>query len=34
VIALEIPSYRHIGYRYGTNLVKWVMRGGRLVTRG
>jgi len=34
VIALEIPSYRHIGYRYGTNLVKWVMRGGKLVARG
>ncbi len=34
LIALEIPSYRHLGYRYGTNLVKWVMRRGRRVGRG
>lgn len=34
LIALEIPSYRHLGYRYGTNLVKWVMRGGKRVGRG
>jgi imidazolonepropionase len=34
LIALEIPSYQHLGYRYGTNLVKWVMRGGKLVARG
>ncbi len=34
VIALEIPSYRHLGYRYGTNLVKWVVRAGKLVGRG
>ncbi len=34
LIALEIPSYQHLGYRYGTNLVKWVMRGGKRVARG
>jgi imidazolonepropionase len=34
VIALAIPSYRHLGYRYGTNLAKWVMRGGKRVGRG
>jgi len=34
LIALEIPSYRHLGYRYGTNWVKWVMRGGKRVERG
>jgi imidazolonepropionase len=34
LIGLEIPSYPHLGYRYGTNLVKWTMRGGKLVARG
>jgi imidazolonepropionase len=34
VIALEMPSYRHLGYRYGTNLVKWVVRAGKPVARG
>ena len=34
LIALEIPSHHHLGYRYGTNLVKWVLRAGKRVGRG
>lgn len=31
IVALQIPSYLHLGYHYGTNLVKWVLQRGRLV---
>lgn len=31
LMALEVPSYLHLGYQYGTNLVKWVMQRGQLV---
>jgi len=31
VIVLDAPDYRHIGYRYGTNLVEKVIKRGRVV---
>jgi imidazolonepropionase len=31
LILLDIPDYRHLGYRFGTNLVSRVIKGGRLV---
>jgi imidazolonepropionase len=31
LIMLETPDYRHLGYRFGTNLVSQVIKGGRLV---
>ena len=31
VIVLDVPDYRHIGYRYGTNLVETVIKRGRVV---
>lgn len=30
LIVLDIPDHRHLGYRFGTNLVSRVIRGGRL----
>lgn len=30
VLILSVPDYRHIGYRYGTNLVKQVVKRGRV----
>jgi imidazolonepropionase len=32
IVLLETPDYRHLGYRFGTNLVSRVIKGGRLVT--
>jgi imidazolonepropionase len=32
LILLETPDYRHLGYRFGTNLVSQVIKGGRLVS--
>jgi imidazolonepropionase len=31
LIVLEAPDYRHLGYRFGTNLVSRVVQGGRVV---
>ena len=31
LIVLEAPDYRHLGYRFGTNLVSKVVQGGRVV---
>jgi imidazolonepropionase len=31
VIVLDVPDYRHIGYRYGVNLVETVIKRGRIV---
>ena len=30
ILILEIPDYRHLGYRFGTNLVKKVIKKGQL----
>jgi imidazolonepropionase len=31
VLILDVPDYRHLGYRYGTNLVSSVLKAGRMV---
>jgi imidazolonepropionase len=31
LIVLDAPDYRHLGYRFGTNLVTRVIQGGRVV---
>jgi imidazolonepropionase len=31
LIVLDAPDYRHLGYRFGTNLVSLVIKGGRQV---
>lgn len=31
VIILNVPDYRHLGYRFGTNLVKTVIKSGEVV---
>lgn len=31
VLILAIPDYRHLGYRYGTNLVRTVIKSGQVV---
>ena len=28
MLILSVPDYRHLGYRYGTNLVKQVIKRG------
>jgi imidazolonepropionase len=30
MLILSVPNYRHLGYRYGTNLVKQVIKRGRV----
>ncbi|MEW5828400.1 MAG: imidazolonepropionase [Chloroflexota bacterium] len=30
ILVLSVPDYRHLGYRYGTNLVKQVVKRGRV----
>ena len=30
LLILSIPDYRHLGYRFGTNLVKQVIKKGRV----
>ncbi len=30
LLVLSVPDYRHLGYRFGTNLVKQVVKRGRL----
>jgi imidazolonepropionase len=34
LIVLEAPDYRHLGYRYGTNLVQTVVKAGAVVYTG
>jgi imidazolonepropionase len=31
VLVLDIPDYRHVGYRFGANVVQMVVKAGRLV---
>ena len=31
LLVLDIPDYRHLGYRYGTNLVETVIKRGSVV---
>jgi len=31
LIILDIPDYRHLGYRFGTNLVRQVIKKGQVV---
>ena len=31
ILILDIPDYRALGYRYGTNLVQTVVKQGRVV---
>jgi imidazolonepropionase len=33
VLLLDIPDYRHLGYRFGSNLVSMVIKKGRVVAR-
>ena len=30
ILILNVPDYRHIGYRFGTNLVQTVIKHGRV----
>ena len=30
MLILSVPDYRHLGYRYGTNLVKQVIKRGQV----
>jgi imidazolonepropionase len=34
LIVLDTPDYRHLGYRFGTNLVQTVVKAGRIVWGG
>jgi len=34
VVILDVPDYRHLGYRFGTNLVYTVIKRGQVVTHG
>jgi imidazolonepropionase len=31
VLVLDVPDYRHLGYRFGSNIVQMVMKAGRIV---
>jgi imidazolonepropionase len=31
VLVLSVPDYRHLGYRYGTNLVQTVIKAGQVL---
>jgi imidazolonepropionase len=31
VLVLDAPDYRHLGYRFGTNLVSLVVKNGQVV---
>jgi imidazolonepropionase len=31
LLVLDIPDYRHVGYRFGTNVVQTVVTTGRIV---
>lgn len=32
LLLLDVPDYRHLGYRFGTNLVRQIVKRGRLYT--
>jgi imidazolonepropionase len=32
MLILSVPDYRQLGYRYGTNLVKQIIKRGRVYT--
>jgi imidazolonepropionase len=32
VLVLDVPDYRHVGYRFGTNVVQTVVKAGRIVS--
>lgn len=34
VLVLDLPDYRHLGYRFGANPVETVVKGGRIVVKG
>jgi len=34
LLLLDVPDYRHLGYRFGTNLVRTVIKAGRVVWGG
>jgi imidazolonepropionase len=34
VLVLDVPDYRHLGYRYGTNLVRTVIKAGAVIRMG
>jgi imidazolonepropionase len=31
LLILDVPDYRHLGYRFGTNLVETVIKGGTII---
>jgi imidazolonepropionase len=31
LIVLDVPDYRHLGYRFGTNLVRTVVKKGQII---
>lgn len=33
ILLLDAPDYRHLGYRFGTNLVQQVIKKGQVVWR-
>ena len=33
LIILDVPDYRHLGYRYGTNLVRTVIKSGQVLVQ-
>jgi imidazolonepropionase len=33
LIILDAPDYRHLGYRFGTNLVSMVIKKGQIIIR-
>jgi len=33
IIILDIPDYKFLGYRFGVNLVKYVIKNGRIVVK-
>ena len=33
LIVLDVPDYRHLGYRYGTNLVRTVIKSGQVLVQ-
>jgi imidazolonepropionase len=34
LLVLDTPDYRHLGYRFGTNLVRTVVKAGKIVVGG
>ena len=31
VLILNVPNYQHLGYRFGTNLVKTIIKRGKII---